>query len=268
MTLRHWDSLLGHLDLSGGITFGPDDTYQIGQEQPASGTAPTEAVIKGQGAATGAAVDGGALRLGGGDPGAVGNLAGNVIADVGPAVGSTTAALSVESDDATVMQILQYVGRAAIRAAGSLALQLYSASSVRFETALRSLVLDNEGTLTASFLTRFVQTSGQRIVTPLGSIGGVGTIELDFNEGERWSYLIDQNVTIAAPENVVHGARYTVRFQQDGAGSRLATWNSVFKFGSLSGTLSTGANAIDIFVFEGSDNGDLHCIIAAKGVHV
>jgi hypothetical protein len=250
-----------------GIEFPTDGTYSITQEIAETGITPVEANLKAQSAAVGDTEDGALLRLAGGDPGDPANRAGNVAVELGAAVSTTTAALSVETEESPIMQLLQYIGRAAVRAGGSLVLQLYSATTVRMETALRSLVLDDSGTLTASFLTRFTQGSGQRVMTPGQNNSISGAIDLDFDVFERWSFGLSGNVTFNAPTNVVHGARYTIRVTQNAPGSRTATWNSVFKFGALNGTLSTATGAIDIFVFEGGDSGEMHCILAAKGVH-
>lgn len=273
MTLRHWDSLLAgdgdEFDLSDGITFGQDDTYQIGQTSAASGTEPTEALIKGQSASTGDALPGAALRLEGGDPGAVGQFGGGVVVDVGPAVSNTTAALKVQSDGSNILELLLYSTIATLRAAAGLSLRLLSDTSVYLSVGNTgvSTLLSSSGTFALSFVKRLTMSGGQRSVTPAGGAPFSGTLNIDGDVCERWHYVINGAVTFAAPTNVMAGARYTIRVTQDVVGNRLATWNSVFKFGSLSGTLSTAANAVDIFVFEGSDSGNMHCIIAAKGVH-
>lgn len=275
MTLRHWDSLLtgdggdGQFDLSDGITFGQDDTYQISQENAASGTEPTEATITGQGASLGDALPGGALVLAGGDPGAAGQLAGDVVVQVGEAVSTTTAALKLKTLTDEIMSLFQRNGVAAVRAAASLALQLYSASSVSIKVGNTGidLTLADNNELTATFLKRFTIADGQLVMSPSGAIPISGTIGLDFDIAAKWHYTINGNVTFSAPTNVVDGATYTVRIQQAAPGGFTAAWNSVFKFGALSGTLSVASGAIDIFVFEAGSAGDLHCITAAKGVH-
>lgn len=275
MTLRHWDSLLtgdgngSEFDLSDGITFAQDDTYQIGQENTASGTEPNEATIKGQGASLGDALPGGALVLAGGDPGAAGQLAGDVVVQVGEAVSTTTAALKIKTLGDEIMSVMQYGGAAAVRAASTLALQLYSDSLVRLTVGNTGigLVIADDATLSASFLERFTIADGQFILTPAGSIPVSGNIALDFDLAAKWTYTINGNVTFTAPSNVVDGATYTLRVTQAAPGGFTASWNSAFKFGSLTGTLSAASGAVDIFVFEAGASGELHCITAAKGVH-
>lgn len=271
--LRHWDALLSRtvessLDLTDGLTFGVDDTFLISQEAAASGETPATAEIKGQDAPGGQATPGGDLRLAGGDPGAVGQFAGDVIVELGPAVTDTTAGLSLQSEGAEVLRFARYIGQAAALAAEGLVLRLYSSESVRLvagDTGV-SAILSSAGSFALAFVQRFTQDMGQRQVLPAGGTGVSGTIDLDFNVCERWHYSLSGNVTFSAPDNVLPGTRYTIKLTQDGAGNRTASWNSVFKFGALNGTLSVVGDAIDIFVFEGSESGDLHCIIAAKGV--
>lgn len=270
MTLRHWDYLFsrtGALDLTNGITFGATDAFQISQERPTTGDPPAEALIKGQSATSGQATPGGDLRLAGGDPGASGQRAGNVVVDLGPTVGDTTAGLSLQSSGSEILRFLMYVGEAAALAAAGLALSLSSSESVRLAAGNTGVgaTLSSSGSFALSFIKRFVVNSGQRQVVPAGSSGFSGTISIDCDVCERWHYSLSGNVTFAAPTNVLPGVRYTIRLRQDVAGNRTATWNSVFKFGALSGTLSTAGNATDIFVFEGSETGDLYCITAAKG---
>jgi hypothetical protein len=275
MTLRHWDSLLtgdgddGALDLSDGITFGQDDTYQISQENAASGTEPAEATITGQGASLGDALPGGALVLAGGDPGAAGQLAGDVVVQVGEAVATTTAALKIKTLGDEIMSLMQRGGLAAVRAGGALALQLYSASAVSLVAGNTgvSLMLSEDGALAIAFTERVTIADGQLVLSPAGSIPASGGITLDFDVAAKWAYVINGNVTFNAPQNVVDGATYTIRIEQAAPGGFTASWNSVFKFGALSGTLTATSGAIDIFVFEAGSAGDLHCISAAKGVH-
>lgn len=276
MTLRHWDSLLsgdgngGALDLSDGITFGEDDTYQISQERAAPGTEPTEATITGQDASPGDSLPGGALVLAGGAPGEVGQLAGDVVAELGSAVSSTTAALKIRALGADIMSLLQRGGNAAVRAAEDLALQLYSASSVSVEAGNSGvrMLLSDDGLLQVSFTRRVTIADGQLVMSPSGSIPASGNIELDFDVAAKWAFTVNGAVTFTEPQNVVNGATYVVRIEQAPPGSFGATWHSNFKFGSLSSALSTASGAIDIFVFEANEGGWLHCINATKGVHV
>lgn len=80
-----------------------------------------------------------------------------------------------------------------------------------------------------------------------------------------WDMSLGQiaNVTLTAsghviglPTNMADGTEYTLFVLQDGTGSRtLASWNGVFKWPlGIVPVLSTGANAVDMFVFKRSGN--------------
>lgn len=58
------------------------------------------------------------------------------------------------------------------------------------------------------------------------------------------------NRTMDAPTNIPQGRFISVRVKQDATGSRTLSWNVVFKFnGGSAPTLSTAANAVDLFIF-------------------
>lgn len=76
------------------------------------------------------------------------------------------------------------------------------------------------------------------------------TISWDVHLGAMGSVTLAGNRTFAAPTNMVAGKAYALIVKQDATGSRTITWNSVFKWPSATPpTLSTGANAIDVFSF-------------------
>lgn len=71
------------------------------------------------------------------------------------------------------------------------------------------------------------------------------------------------NRTLDNPTNPVAGAKYTLKVTQDATGSRTLSFDTAFKFaGGIPPTLSTGANAIDIFEFY-SDGTNLHLLNSA-----
>ena len=58
------------------------------------------------------------------------------------------------------------------------------------------------------------------------------------------------------PPPVVYGYRFIVKLKQDGTGNRTATWPGTVDWaGGTTPTLSTAANAVDIFEFLTMDNG-------------
>ena len=61
---------------------------------------------------------------------------------------------------------------------------------------------------------------------------------------------LDGDLVLDNPSNLVDGATYIVTLAQDGVGTRLLSYDSVFKFpGGTPPTLSTGANDVDIITF-------------------
>lgn len=268
MTLRHWDALLARgltEDLSDGIVFGTDDSFSITQTQAEAGHDPSDAVIQAQAAPDGQVVPGGELTLAGGDPGAEGATNGDVVVELGPAVADTTAALDLRTVGTSIMRFLLNSATAAIRAA-ALDLIMYSDQAVDLQAGARSVRLTSTGDLSIGSTNRVIIANGQLQMVPSGIAPVSGAIAIDFNVRAKRRYFLNGNATFGAPSNVLEGATYTIKIVQDLVGNRTATWNSVYKFGSLTGTLSTAASAIDVFVFEGSDDGTLHCLIAAKGV--
>lgn len=253
-----------------GIVFPTDANYRMIQEQAENGIAPVQANIKAQSAGSGDTENGGALRLAGGDAGDPAYYSGDVIVELGTAVATTTAALSLQTLSSEIMRILQYAGTAAVRAAGSLSLLLHSSQAVQLSAGSGGVVatLSSGRSFALSFVERFTMSGGQRQVLTAGGTGFGGTIQFDFDESEKWSITLTSNGLFDEPLNILPGATYTIRIQQDVVGSRTGTWDAAFLFGSLTGTLSTAPNAVDIFVFEGSANNTLHCLIAAKGVHL
>lgn len=75
------------------------------------------------------------------------------------------------------------------------------------------------------------------------------TISWDANLGSVAQVTLAGNRTIAAPANLKIGT-YILEINQDGTGTRLITWNAVFKWsGGLAPLLSTGVSKKDIASF-------------------
>ncbi len=76
------------------------------------------------------------------------------------------------------------------------------------------------------------------------------TVAWDASLNQVTSVTLTANRAFGAPTNQVDGAVYILRVIQDGTGSRIPTWNAVFKWSSATApTLTTTASAIDAFVF-------------------
>jgi hypothetical protein len=65
--------------------------------------------------------------------------------------------------------------------------------------------------------------------------------------------------TLNAPTNMVDGARYRLKIIQDGTGTRLLTWNAIYRFpAGVHPALSAAAGNIDIITFD-SDGTYMDC---------
>lgn len=84
-----------------------------------------------------------------------------------------------------------------------------------------------------------------------GAPAAAGTFTPDLNQGEKFTVTMPAgNITMAAPVNGRTGHRLEISIVQDATGSRLVTWNAVYKFaGAASPTLTTTASRKDTFVF-------------------
>ena len=85
--------------------------------------------------------------------------------------------------------------------------------------------------------------------------GNKGTsYTIDWNNGNIQKVVLTGNTTFSAT-NITDGTTYIFKVSQDATGNRTATWSSgIFKFANgAPPTLSTGANAVDIFTFVAMD---------------
>lgn len=76
-----------------------------------------------------------------------------------------------------------------------------------------------------------------------------GTITWNLNTAQAASLTPTGNFTLNA-SNMQAGSTYTLAITQDGTGSRVITWGSMFKFpGGFKPVLSTAIGAVDVFSF-------------------
>jgi hypothetical protein len=77
---------------------------------------------------------------------------------------------------------------------------------------------------------------------------------IDWNNGNIQKVVLTGSCVFSAT-NITDGTTYIFKVSQDNSGNRAATWSSgIFKFAnSTPPTLSTGANAVDIFTFVAMD---------------
>jgi hypothetical protein len=76
------------------------------------------------------------------------------------------------------------------------------------------------------------------------------TISWDASANQVTSVTLAGDRTFAAPTNMVDGGVYVLTVIQDATGTRVPSWNAVFKFAAATApTLTTTASAKDILVF-------------------
>jgi hypothetical protein len=76
-------------------------------------------------------------------------------------------------------------------------------------------------------------------------------IDWDLALGGAAQVTLGGDRTLNAPTNMVDGARYRLKVSQDGTGTRLLTWNAIYRFpGGVHPCLSAAANCIDILIFD------------------
>ena len=82
------------------------------------------------------------------------------------------------------------------------------------------------------------------------SLTDAANIAWDTSLGQVATVTLSGNRTMNAPTNLKNGAFYAIEIRQDATGSRLMSWNAVFKFSyGTAPTLSTAANARDFITF-------------------
>jgi hypothetical protein len=76
------------------------------------------------------------------------------------------------------------------------------------------------------------------------------TITPNCENGNVHRVILGGNRTLAAPSNARSGQTLVFHILQDGTGGRTLAWNSIYHFaGQSDPTLSTAANAVDVFAF-------------------
>ena len=101
-----------------------------------------------------------------------------------------------------------------------------------------------------------------------GSLTDAATIAWDGSTLQVASVTLAGNRTLGAMTGIVPEATYVLIVSQDATGGRTLAWNSVYKFaGGTVPTLTTTANAVDVFTFVANAAGTaLLCIGQSKDV--
>jgi hypothetical protein len=94
-----------------------------------------------------------------------------------------------------------------------------------------------------------------------------GTVTIDASAGNSQRMVLGGNITLAAPSNPMSGQNLGLHIIQDGTGSRIITWNAVFKWaGGTAPSLSTTASARDFVAMTYDDVSAVWiCSLSVKG---
>ena len=119
-----------------------------------------------------------------------------------------------------------------------------STADVRFVRTSVSSTIPSAKTFTSA-----VTFEGPGIV-PVTSLTDAASIAIDMGLGNNFAITLAGNRTLSAPTNVTPGQTGYIYVVQDGTGSRTLAFNSAYIFVSgTAPTMSTGANAIDLLVY-------------------
>lgn len=104
------------------------------------------------------------------------------------------------------------------------------------------------GALLARLASANVFNAGQSV--PMNALAYAATLTPDCNLSNSFRTVLTGPATLAAPSNPRSGMVITFVFRQDATGSRVLTWNSIYKHaGGVDPVLSIGASAVDVFSF-------------------
>lgn len=117
-----------------------------------------------------------------------------------------------------------------------------AAQTVTGAKTFTSITTYNGGTIEASATQAYSKFVSVAVST--------SSVEYDFSTGNNFSTILNANVTFNNPTNVQPGQTGIIYIQQDGTGSRTASFASNWKFPSGTGpTLSTAGSSIDALVY-------------------
>ena len=113
-----------------------------------------------------------------------------------------------------------------------------SAADIRFVTASVASSITAAKTFTAP------------VIGNVTSLTDAASIAIDMGVGNNFAFTLAGNRTLEAPTNVTPGQTGYIYVAQDGTGSRTLAFNSAYIFVSgTAPTMSTGANAIDLLIY-------------------
>jgi len=83
------------------------------------------------------------------------------------------------------------------------------------------------------------------------AVGTASTITVDLTTGNNFTITLNGNYTLGNPTGVTTGQSGSIYLVQDGTGSRTLGFGTHWHFaGGTAPTLSTGANAVDVLVYQ------------------
>jgi hypothetical protein len=195
-----------------------------------------------------------------------GNTSGSVTVTV-PAVAGTSTNFTLPATNGTSTQFLQTDGSGNTSwqsaAGGGTVTSVSAGTGMSFSTitASGSVAIDGAtagnfeaGTANKVLTSNIVFTS--ETTTTYGS-----TTTFDMSTFFNTQVTLTGNITTATCSNIKAGQSGTIRFIQDGSGSRTAVWCSQFKWaGGTTGTLTTTASAVDALVYSCSSTS--YCVVS------
>jgi len=116
----------------------------------------------------------------------------------------------------------------------------------------------NAGTLTATSRVAVGSASTTASLYVVGNsasnivaVGTESTITVDLTTGNNFTITLNGNYTLGNPTGVTTGQSGSIYLVQDGTGSRTLGFGTHWHFaGGTAPTLSTGANAVDVLVYQ------------------
>jgi len=119
-----------------------------------------------------------------------------------------------------------------------------STADIRFVKASVSSTITGAKAFTSAV------TFNDSVITPVTSLTDAASIAVDMGLGNTFAITLGGNRSMGAPANVTPGQTGYIYVVQDGTGSRTLSFNSAYIFVSgTAPTMSTGANAIDLLVY-------------------
>ena len=110
----------------------------------------------------------------------------------------------------------------------------------------------NWQTLASLERVQLFQRAQRGVVSGYGSV--TGGVTLDFQKANNFSMVLTGNITLNAPSDLKEGQSGVIYIQQDGTGSRTASFASEWDFpGGTAPTLTTTASGVDVLCYATRD---------------